>query len=135
MAGDQRLVIAPLGGRLVVMRYVYVDPSSSEKPMEFVSPAGRTIVQRVEEVGDAKVAVTRRKGGYSARVDIPWKSIGEAVPFRGGARRADAGVIFGDATGTRVVRRQYLFDDGGQEVSDIPSEVRINPAAWGTFDF
>ena len=133
--GDQRLVIAPLGGRIVVMRYVYVDSSSSEKPMEFVSPVGRTIVQRVEEVTGAKVDIARRNGGYAARIDIPWKALGEAVPFRGGVRRADAGVIFGDATGTRVVRRQYLFDDGGQEVSDIPSEVRVNPATWGTFEF
>jgi hypothetical protein len=33
------------------------------------------------------------------------------------------------------MRRQYLFDPGSQEVSDIPSEVRVDPSAWGAFEF
>ena len=86
-------------------------------------------------MADAKVEVKRRKGGYMARIDIPWKSLGEKVPFAGGIRRADAGVIFGDAAGARAMRRQYLFDPGSQEVSDIPSEVKVDPSAWGTFEF
>ncbi len=135
VAGDMRLVIAPLGGRTAVMRYVFVDPSAEGEPMIFASPVGRVAVARVEEVDDANVAVERRDGGYRVRVDIPWRSLGEREPFKGGVRRADAGVIFGDATGTRVVRRQYLFDDGGQEVSDIPSETRVDPSKWGRFEF
>ena len=117
------------------MRYVFVDPSAKGEPMVFASPVGRTAVDRVEEITSAQVAVERRAGGYGVRIDIPWTALGEKVPFKGGVRRADAGVIFGDATGTRVVRRQYLFDDGSQEVSDIPSETRVNPSKWGRFEF
>lgn len=136
VAGDQRIVIAPLNGRPVVMRYVYVDPSAQEPPTAFVSPAGRLEIARIEEIADAKVEVKRRAGGYSARVDIPWHRLGEAKEgFKGGLRRCDAGVLFGDPSGTRVVRRQYLFDAESQAVSDIPSEARINPSRWGTCEF
>ena len=135
-AGDLRFVIAPMGGKTVVMRYVFEDPDAKTAPTEFVSPAGRIAIARIEEVADAKVDVQRRKDGYAARVEIPWRELGEPKgAFQRGLRRADAGVLFGDSTGTRVVRRQHLFDPGGQEVSDIPSEARVNPSAWGFFEF
>lgn len=135
-AGDQRVVVAPMGDRIVVARYVFVDPSAKGEPVAFASPVGTTLCARVEEIADAKVELTRRKGGYSLRVDIPWKALGEAAgQFKGGLRRADAGVIFGDDSGTRALRRQYLFDPGGQEVSDMPSEARVDPSAWGVWEF
>ena len=117
------------------MRYVFVDPAATADPMVFASPVGKESVARVEEVAGAKTAVTRRADGYCVRIDIPWKELGEKTPFAGGLRRADAGVIFGDPTGTRVVRREYMFDPGSQEVSDIPSEVRVDPSKWGMFEF
>ncbi len=136
VAGDQRFVIAPYAGRVAVVRYVYVDQSANEPPIEFVSPAGRASIARIEEVKSAKVDVKRRKGGYAVRIDIPWSELGEKPgSFKGGLRRADVGVIFGDSTGTRVMRRQYLFDPGSQEVSDIPSEARVNPSMWGVWEF
>ena len=135
-AGDQRILIAPMGGKTVVMRYVYIDPAAEVPPVEFVSPAGRISIARIEEVEGAKVAVERRKDGYGVRVDIPWAALGERPGgFAGGLRRCDAGVLFGDPSGTRVVRRQYLFDGGSQEVSDIPSEAGVNPSAWGVWEF
>ena len=83
-----------------------------------------------------KVKLDRRKGGYAISIDIPWSALGEdAGRFKGGLRRADAGVLFGDDSGTRVMRRQYLFDEGSQEVSDMPSEARVNPSAWGVWEF
>ncbi len=136
VAGDQRFVIAPHAGEAAVVRYVYEDQSANEPPIEFVSPAGRTAIARIEEVKSAKVDVKRRRGGYAVRIDIPWSELGEKPgSFMGGLRRADVGVIFGDSTGTRVMRRQYLFDPGSQEVSDIPSEARVNPSMWGVWEF
>ncbi|MBO5750825.1 MAG: hypothetical protein J6R80_00280 [Kiritimatiellae bacterium] len=133
--GDQRFVIAPFAGKIIVMHYNYVDRSFAGEAKVFASPVGRVSVRRIEEVKEAKVTLNRRVGGYSVRVDIPWKELGEKTPFVRGVRRADPGVIFGDITGTRVVRRQYLFDLGSQEVSDMPSEVSINPSSWGEFEF
>ena len=134
--GDQRIVVAPFGDRIVAVRYVFVDPTAKGIPIVFESPVGRTSCARVEEIKDVKVKLDRRKGGYAIRIDIPWSALGEdAGRFKGGLRRADAGVLFGDDSGTRVMRRQYLFDDGSQEVSDMPSEARVNPSAWGVWEF
>lgn len=133
--GDQRLVIAPRAGRTTVMRYVYVDPAERSSPVEFVSPAGRTAIARIEEMEEAQVTVVRRRGGYSLTAVIPWKALGETPPFKGGLRRGDAGVVFGDESGTRVVRRAYLFDAEGEVVSDMPTEARVNPSKWGDFRF
>ena len=134
--GDQRIVVAPFGDRIVAVRYVFVDPTAKGSPIVFESPVGRTSCARVEEIKDVKVKLDRRKGGYAISIDIPWSALGEdAGRFKGGLRRADAGVLFGDDSGTRVMRRQYLFDEGSQEVSDMPSEARVNPSAWGVWEF
>jgi hypothetical protein len=134
--GDVRIVVAPMEDRVVAMRYRFVDPAATEPPVEFVSPAGRISIAGIEEIADAQIDVHRRAGGYSVRIDLPWEALGEPRgDFQGGIRRCDAGVLFGDPSGTRVVRRQYLFDAGGQEVSDIPSEARVDPSAWGAFEF
>ncbi len=132
--GNIRLVMAPMNGWTVAMRYVFDDPASPD-PVEFVSPAGKTKIARIEEVNDVKVNIERREGGYSANIEIPFAALGEKVPFQGGVRKVDAGVIFGDPTGTRVVRRQYLFDQTSEVVSDIPSEAKFSPETLGKFEF
>lgn len=134
--GDLRFVIAPVGDGVAVVRYVFVDPEADTPPVEFASPVSTFKVARVERVGDAKVGVRRREGGYELEVSLPWHALGEAgAPKAGAVRRGDMGVIFGDETGSRVVRRAYCFDPGSQEVSDIPSETRVNPSAWGRLEF
>ncbi|MDD4060490.1 MAG: hypothetical protein PHW08_07310, partial [Kiritimatiellae bacterium] len=91
-------------------------------------------VARVDRIDAAKITIARRKNGYTLTASIPWSALGEPSQI-GGRRRGDVGVVFGDASGSRVVRRCYYFDPGSQEVSDIPSEVRINPSQWGEFRF
>ena len=44
-----------------------------------------------------------------------------------------AGLV--SVAGTPCEDPQADFDPGSQEVSDIPSEVRINPSQWGEFRF
>ncbi|MGI5868575.1 MAG: FlgD immunoglobulin-like domain containing protein [Kiritimatiellia bacterium] len=132
--GDRRLVVAPCEAGAVVVRHVYVDPESTTPPVAFSSPVGTEHVAHVTRIGDAKTTIARDADGYTLTVTIPWKALGEPVRVEG-LRRGDVGVIFGDASGSRVIRRCYCFDPGSQEVSDIPSEVRINPSQWGEFRF
>lgn len=132
--GDQRFVIAPREDGAVVVRYVYVDPESTAEPIAFASPTGTEHVARVDRIDASKITIARRKNGYTLTASIPWSALGEPSQI-GGLRRGDVGVVFGDASGSRVVRRCYYFDPGSQEVSDIPSEVRINPSQWGEFRF
>jgi hypothetical protein len=132
--GDVRFVIAPMGEEIAVVKYVFVDPAAKTPPVEFASPVGLEKVARVEKVADAKAEVKRSKDGYVLDVLIPWKEIGEAKMPKLEPRYGDIGVIFGDDSGTRAMRRTYYFDKGSQEVSDIPSETRVNPSAWGRIE-
>jgi hypothetical protein len=47
----------------------------------------------------------------------------------------DVGLILADPEGTRAVARHYYFDRGSQVVSDLPSEVRVDPSQWGEIQF
>lgn len=136
-ARDLRFVIAPTPNGIAVMRYTFVDKDATSVPVEFASPVSTYKVARVEQLTNIKPVVTRRTGGYSLTIDLPWQSaLGESdAPQARTLRRADVGVIFGDATGSRTIRRSYFFDPASQEVSDIPSETRVNPSAWGTVEF
>ena len=132
--GDLRFVIAPMGDEIVVMKYTFVDPTSKVPPVEFASPVSVYKVAKVEKVKDVKSELKRNKDSYILDVMIPWKELGEKKMPKLETRYGDLGVIFGDESGTRVMRRTYWYDDGSQEVSDIPSETRVNPSAWGRIE-
>jgi hypothetical protein len=133
--GDCRFVIAMHEGVPVVMKYVFIDDTCDAPPVVFASPAGTESVACVEKITAARVVVERdEQKGYRIAIAIPWNELGEpALPS--GLRRGDIGVLFGDASGTRTVRRCYYFDQESQVVSDIPSEVRVCPSNWGEFLF
>ena len=136
-AGDIRLLFAPDGkGGVTAVKYVFVDPSvAPEARRSFTSPTGTAYVDRVEQVA-VKANVVKTKDGYEFTANIPWSILGEKkMPNHGETRRADIGVLFGDADGATTVRRVYLFDQKSQIVSDLPSEVRVNPSNWGTVKF
>ena len=80
--------------------------------------------------------MVKTKDGYEFVANIPWSILGEReMPKHGETRRADVGVLFGDADGSTTSRRAYLFDRESQVVSDLPSEVRACPANWGAVSF
>jgi len=132
--GDQRFVIAMHRGVPAVIRYTYVAEGGTEAPVVFASPAGTERVARVERIDGAKAEVTRDGKGYTLTLDLAWAHLGLAAA-PSGVMRGDVGVIFGDPSGQRAVRRCYYFDPGSQEVSDMPSEVRVSPSRWGSIRF
>jgi len=135
--GDVRLLFAPDGkGGVAAIKYVFVDPSvAPDARRSFTSPTGTAYVDRIEAV-PVRAKVEKTKDGYEFTADIPWKFLGEnGKPAQGETRSADVGVLFGDADGATTVRRAYLFDQESQVVSDLPSEVRVNPSSWGGVKF
>ena len=135
--GDVRLLFAPDGkGGVAAIKYVFVDPSvAPDARRSFTSPTGTAYVDRIEAV-PVRAKVEKTKDGYEFTADIPWKFLGEnGKPAQGETRSADVGVLFGDAGGATTVRRAYLFDQESQVVSDLPSEVRVNPSSWGGVKF
>ena len=135
--GDIRLLFAPdEKGGVTAVKYVFVDPSvAPDARRSFTSPTGTAYVDRVEQV-PVKANVVKTKDGYEFVANIPWSILGEKeMPKHGETRRADVGVLFGDTDGGATVRRAYLFDQESQIVSDLPSEVRVNPSNWGIIKF
>ncbi len=135
--GDVRLLFAPDGkGGVAAIKYVFVDPSvAPDARRSFTSPTGTAYVDRIEAV-PVRAKVEKTKDGYEFTADIPWKFLGEnGKPAQGETRSVDVGVLFGDAGGATTVRRAYLFDQESQVVSDLPSEVRVNPSSWGGVKF
>ena len=131
--GDQRFVIAMLQGKPVVVRYEYA-VSSTKEPAKFASPTGVATVDRITVLKQAHVTVDRNAQRVLVVMHLPWTSLGLAGPPTV-SLRGDVGVILSDSTGTRAVARHYYFDHGSQVVSDLPSEVRINPSQWGILQF
>ena len=135
--GDIRLLFAPDGrGGVTAIKHVFADPSvAPDARRSFTSPTGTAYVDRIEHP-KIKASAVKTKDGYEFTADIPWKVLGEnGKPVRGETRRADVGVLFGDADGATTVRRAYLFDRESGIVDDLPSEVRVNPSNWGTIAF
>ncbi len=70
--------------------------------------------------------------GYMLEVAIPWKSLGMTAPAKGTQLQGDLGVVLSDRAGTISSRRCYLFNKDTGVMNDIPSEVRVTSANWGT---
>lgn len=136
--GDVRIVFAPGGGAggVAAVRYVFVDPTvAAESRRSFSSPVGTARVDRIDRPR-IMATVETTADGYVLVADIPWDVLGEReMPAHGEMRRADVGVVFGDAAGAHAVRRASLFDAESQVVDDLPSEVRVRPAGWGEVRF
>ena len=78
--------------------------------------------------------VERQAESYRLTLSLTWAALGLAArPSQ--TLRGDVGVIFSDPTGRRAVAREYYFDPASREVSDLPSEIRVNPGQWGELRF
>lgn len=133
--GDQRWVFSVFEGKPVAVRYRYVVPGVAAKDQaKFASPTGVAVVDEVSVRPEAAVKIEKSSAGWRIYARIPWTSLGlTQAPV--GELRGDVGVTLADASGTRTVARYYYFDTQSQVVSDLPSEVQINPSAWGEFSF
>ncbi len=100
-------------------------------PETYKSPVGQESFGRVAKLDNVKVQLRRNEASYTAVIAIPWKDIGMAAPTSGDTLRADLGVLLSDPSGSRTIRRRYLFNTETGIVDDIPSEVRLRPQHWG----
>jgi hypothetical protein len=133
--GDQRWVFSLFEGKPVAVRYRYVVPGVAEdKKAKFASPTGVAVVDDVSVRPEVTVKIEKTGKGWRLTARIPWTSLG-LIKAPVGEVRGDIGVTLADAAGTRTVARYYYFDTQSQVVSDLPSEVRVNPSAWGVLSF
>ena len=129
VAGDQRILIAPVGGKSTVILYDFVHPGATGAAT-FDSPSQHTRVDRVAVLTDASLQVHKTPEGYSLEAVIPLSEL-NWKPQPGKALRGDFGVIYSDAAGQVDVLRMYWANHAAGIVSDIGIEARLQPNLWG----
>jgi hypothetical protein len=132
---DVRVMLAPYkGGNVAVAFRPKVDVGA--KPVAFRSPSGQLVMDKVEILADARIAVRTTADGYTLEAAIPRGEIGldaatlaqSATPNRIGL---DLSINFSDPAGQRNVARIHWGRNGAAMVYDLPSEARLEPSTWG----
>ncbi len=129
VAGDKRLLIAPVDAKPTALLYDYVVPDTTQ-PDSFDSPSQHTRVDRVSVIADARIAVKTTAEGYTVEAALPLSAIGW-TPQPGQTLRGDFGVIYSDPAGQVNVLRMYWANRASGIVSDIGIEARLQPNLWG----
>lgn len=139
--GDIRVVISEIAEKPVVMLYRYKVKGSAVggEPATFTSPMGKTEVQEVVQVKEAKIKIVRQNpGGKSAwlvEAAIPWHSLGVDGFEQSMTLRADVGVLLSDSNGVTTVGRIYWANKRHVVMGDLPAEAQVNPSLWGVWKF
>ena len=128
--GDMRLLFAEMDGKPVCVLYQPVLSVGTQQRRVLSSPTGVETFDFVAIVPDARVSISRTQAGYKLEAAVPLKALGFA-PQPGTISRADLGVIFSDAGGSRNALRVYYANRNTAIVNDIPSEARLEPQYWG----
>ena len=131
--GDLRLLIALFKGRNVAVLYRH-RVTGEKKPVRFDSPWRSEMVDRVELLTTARIAVDRQPDRYTVEAALDRSDLGlgrlDATALAG-----DFGVIYGDPEGTVDMLRFYWSNQATGLVSDVPGEIMLSPNRWGTLRF
>ncbi|MGN0833929.1 MAG: hypothetical protein ACI4RD_09830 [Kiritimatiellia bacterium] len=131
--GDIRLVFAPFGGKTVCVLYDYRVPGTAKAArVGFASPWRTVYVDRVAVLERAVVTVERKGAEVRLEAQVPLADI-HFTPR--GDVKGDVGRVLSDATGTRAAARTYWSNKNTAIMSDLPTEVGIEPDLWGTLRF
>lgn len=131
--GDLRLLVAPYQGGTVAVLYRHRLPGAAD-PVVFQSPWRSETVGSVAVLKGAKVAVAREGGRYRVEAAVPLADLGLSRPD-GLHLRGDFGVIYGDDAGTIDTFRNHWSNQATGLVNDVPGEIMLAPALWGTLEF
>jgi hypothetical protein len=131
--GDIRLVFAPFEGKTVCVLYDYLVPGTPEEAkVGFSSPWRTATVDRVRILDDVTAEVARSGNRVTLKATVPLAAIHFAPS---GEAKGDVGRVLSDASGTRAAARHYWSNKNTAIMSDLPTEVMIDPDLWGTFRF
>jgi len=128
-AGDVRLLFSVLEGKPVCVLYEPILRGGERQFRLFTSPGGAVPFDRVAVLEAARVALVRKRNGYTLEAALPLKAL-RFAPRPGTTTRGDVGVIFSDAAGSRAVLRLYYANKDTAIVDDIPTQARLEPLKW-----
>jgi outer membrane protein assembly factor BamB len=133
LPGDRRLLVTRQGEKPFAVLFEPKVAEFAGAPVVLTSPTGKEAFDRIAVVENVGLEYRKTAAGYTATVTVPHALLGLA-PAPGTTLTLDLGVIFGNAEGTRTLRRGYLFNNSftANVVDDIPHESRLEPARWGS---
>ena len=133
--GDMRLLITQSQGKVLGVLYRHRVPGTTrDKAHLFSSPARTEQVDVIDVLDDLPAGVKLDKGSYVLEVAVPLNTLG-LEPKAGMRLRADFGVLRGDPKGEETRERLYWANPATQIINDVPSEIMLCPAMWGTVEF
>lgn len=130
--GDLRLLFTELDGECKAILYRPVSDTKAPCLFDAFDGAGRANAVMMDEVRfatEVKTTLTRGEHGYMIEAQVPWKLLG-GRPEDGSKFRIDFGVLFGDESGSKTIKRAYWHNKDTQIVTDIPSEAALQPGKW-----
>ena len=130
--GLLRVLVAPIEGKDTV---VYFQEKAAVKgnPVTYVvgnNAGNATSLDVVKRLSAATATSKTAGGGYSVTLRVPLAELGLDVQ-KVSSLKGVIGVIYSDPTGTNRVARLYWSDKQTDQVSDVPSEARIEAARFG----
>ena len=131
VAGDLRLIVTQIDGKVRAVLYRPVAPNTSGlDAVVFGSPIGKAPFDSVTDVSD-KVTLTAHGGDFE--LAVPFAALGMTPPAPGTQILGDIGLLRGD--GAQTTQRLYWNNQDTGMVSDVPSEARLRPGNWGLWRF
>ena len=131
--GDIRLLIGQHNQKPIAVLYRH-RLKKKVNPMTFTSPWRSETVDSVEKLDSVQINVKVGGGHYEIEAAIPLKDLGIGG-LTGKNLLGDFGVIYGDDKGTINFLRNYWSNKATGLVNDVPGEIMLSPANWGTIKF
>ncbi len=130
--GLVRVLTAPIAGKDTVA-YFQEKAAVKSNPMSYIvgnNVANGTAIDVVKRLSEATATSKTVPAGYSVTLRVPLAELGIDID-KISSLKGVIGVIYSDPTGTNRVARLYWNDKQTDQVSDVPSEARIEPARFG----
>ena len=130
--GLVRILVAPIEGKDTVV-YFQQKAAVKDNPVTYIvgnNAGNATNLDVVKRLPIATAKSTTSIAGYSVTLRVPLAELGLDVA-KVSSLKGVIGVIYSDPTGTNRVARLYWNDKQTDQVSDVPSEARIEAARFG----
>ena len=131
--GDVRILVSRREGEAVAVLFRPKARAFQGEPTVLTSPTGTEAFDAIETRGEIGLEYAGKGAdAFVAVVTIPLQVLGW-TPQPGRTVKMDVGYIFGNATGTRAMRRSYWTNNSfsANVLNDVPNESRLEPRQWG----
>ena len=129
--GDVRLLLTQVDDKPVGTLYNYIS-ESKEKSLIVETVIMKLVIDEFRILSEIEVACRKTTSGYIIEAMIPFEEVGFYLES-GNEYCGDFGIVYSDKNGLINNLRMNWANKATGLTSDPPSEAKITPAMWGTF--